>query len=198
MGTFGKDFLLAFVPIFVAVDAIGILPMFINLTEGMDPRWRRKTVRDSVITALCVAVGFVFLGKSIFRLLDISPSDFLVAGGVLLFLIATMDLISGRKLAREAGSVGVVPLGTPLIVGPAVLTTSLMLVDLYSLAPTLLAVVVNVAVAGGVFLCADFLTRLLGQTGTRAISKIVSLILAAIAVMMVRKGVLGIISAASR
>ena len=185
---------MAFVPILIAVDPVGILPIFIGLTEGLDTRSRRRAVRDSVVTASALAIGFVFLGKSLFGLIGVSVNDFLVAGGVLLFLIATLDLVSGRKLAREAGSIGVVPLGTPLIVGPAVLTTALILVDIHGTTTTLAAVVANVLLAGVLLLCAGALTRLLGQTGIRAVSKIMSVILTAIAVMMIRKGILGIIA----
>ena len=188
------NFLLAFVPIFFAVDAIGVLPIFLSLTEGTDTRTRRKIIRDSVVTALFVAVAFVFFGKSIFRLLGVTVHDFLVAGGVLLFLIATLDLVSGRKMAREVGSIGVAPLGTPLIAGPAVLTTALVLVDIYGLLATLGAIVANVVLAGGVLLHAEVLERVLGSTGSKAISKIVSLLLAAIAVMMIRKGLTGMLA----
>jgi multiple antibiotic resistance protein len=187
------DFLLAFVPIFFAVDALGVLPIFLSLTEGVEAAERHRIVLHSVLTALFVAVGFVFLGKSVFQLLGITVYDFLVAGGVLLFLIATTDLLAGRNLSYERSTMGVVPLGTPLIVGPAVLTTALMLVDIRGVAPTLLAIVANVAIAGVVFRFADVLERLLGVNGTRAIRKIVSLLLAAIAVMMVRKGLTGIL-----
>lgn len=192
-----KEFLLAFVPLLIAVDPVGILPIFIGLTEGLDTRSRRRAVRDSVVTACLLAVGFVFLGRSLFGLLGVSVNDFLVAGGALLFLIAALDLVSGRKLAREAGSIGVVPLGTPLIVGPAVLTTALILVDIHGTVVTLAAVVANVMLAGVLLLCAGGLTRLLGQTGIRAVSKVVSVLLAAIAVMMIRKGILGIIALAA-
>jgi len=188
------NFLLAFVPIFFAVDAIGVLPIFLSLTEGTDTRTRRRIIRDSVVTALFVAVAFVFFGKSIFRLLGVTVHDFLVAGGVLLFLIATLDLVSGRKMAREVGSIGVVPLGTPLIVGPAVLTTALILVDIYGLVATLTAIVANVVLAGGVLSYAEGLERVLGSTGSKAISKIVSLLLAAVAVMMIRKGLTGMLA----
>ncbi|HET6428509.1 MAG TPA: MarC family protein [Phycisphaerae bacterium] len=192
-----KGFLLAFVPILIAVDPLGILPIFLGLAEGLDARSRRRAILESVITASVLAVGFVFLGKSLFRLLGVSVDDFFVAGGTLLFLIATLDLVSGRKLAREGGAIGVVPLGTPLIVGPAVLTTTLMLVEIHGIAATLAAVVANVLLAGGLFLCAGALTRVLGQTGIRAGSKVVSLILAAIGVMMIRKGIVGIVAAAA-
>ncbi len=189
-----KEFVLAFVPILIAVDPIGILPIFIGLTEGMDTKARRRAIRDSIVTASLLAVGFVFLGKSLFGLLGITMNDFLVAGGVLLFMIATLDLVSGRKMTREVGAIGVVPLGTPLIVGPAVLTTALMLVDILGVKITLAAVFANVVLAGLMLFCASAMTRHLGQTGIRAVSKIVSVILAAFAVMMIRKGIFGIIT----
>jgi len=121
----------------------------------------------------------------------------MVAGGVLLFIIATLDMTTGTKFARRVETLGAVPLGVPLIVGPAVLTTSLMLVDVHGLTATLAAVVLNLLLAVGILLSADFWNRILGQTGSQAISKVASLILAAIAVMMIRRGIFGIIGGAS-
>lgn len=189
-----RDFMMVFVPLFVAVDAIGILPIFMGLTEGVAAADRRRMVKQSFVTALLVAVGFIFLGKSIFRLLGITISDFMVAGGILLFLIATLDLTTGTKFARRVETLGAVPLGIPLIVGPAVLTTSLMLVDVHGLSATLLAVLLNLLAAVGILLSADFWYRVLGQTGSQAFSKVASLILAAIAVMMIRRGVMEILT----
>ena len=192
-----RDFFLAFIPIFIAVDPAGVLPMFIGLTEDLDAHARRRAIRHSVLTALLVGIAFVLAGKTLFALLGITVDDFLIAGGTLLFLIATLDLVSGRKFARSAGSsVGVVPLGTPLMVGPAVLTTSLMLVDLCGPVATLAALVTNVVLMGLILLGASAITRVLGEAGIRAITKIVSLFLAAIAVMMVRKGIVNIVLAA--
>ena len=182
------NFLLAFVPVFVAVDAIGVLPMFLNLTEGLSKLERRKIVLQSFLTALGVAVGFIFLGKAIFGLMGVRVEDFMVAGGVLLFAISTVDLVSGRQFARAIPTLGAVPIGTPLIVGPAVLTTSLILADVYGLWPTLLSVVVNIALACLIFLGADVLERALGRAGSRAVSKVAALLMAAIAVMMIRRG----------
>jgi multiple antibiotic resistance protein len=188
-----KVFLATFVPLFVAVDAIGILPLFINLTEGMNKDDRQRTVKQSLVTALLVAIGFIFLGKTIFGLMGITIYDFMVAGGLLLFIISTLDMVSGRKYARRIDTIGVVPLGVPLIVGPAVLTTSLMIVNVYGLGLTLLSLVINIILAGVILLTSDFWARMLGQAGSRAVSKIASLILAAIAVMMIRKGLVEII-----
>jgi len=188
-----KVFLATFVPLFVAVDAIGILHLFMNLTEGMDKNDRQKTVKQSLVTALLVAIGFIFLGRTVFNLMGITIYDFMVAGGLLLFIISTLDMVSGRKYARRIDTIGVVPLGVPLIVGPAVLTTSLMIVNVYGLGLTLLSLVINIILAGVILLTSDFWAKILGQAGSRAVSKIASLILAAIAVMMIRKGIVEII-----
>lgn len=183
-----KNFLLAFVPIFVAVDALGILPLYMGLVEDIALADQRRVIKQSLVTALVVAIGFVFLGKSVFHLMGISIEDFMVAGGALLFIIATLDLVSNRKYARRIETMGAVPIGIPLIVGPAVLTTSLMISNVYGLVPTLLALIVNIGIAGLVLLSAGFWTRLLGQAGSQAFSKVANLILAAIAVMMIRRG----------
>lgn len=184
-----EDFFKAFVPIFFAIDAIGVLPIFMGLTAGMDRATRQRTVRQSLLTAVLVAAGFVLLGKSVFELLGITVSDFMVAGGVLLFLIAALDLVRGEKTeARGVATIGAVPLGTPLIVGPATLTMALILVDLYGVVETLAAIVVNIAIAGVILSGGDVLTRVLGKAGSQAVSKVAALILAAIAVMMIRRG----------
>jgi len=193
---FLEKFALAFVQLFFAVDAIGVLPMFVSLTEGMDAPTRRKTVRQMVLTALLVGIGFLFFGDRLFGWLRVTVQDFMVAGGCLLFFIATGDLLSGQQLTRKVGTaVGAVPLGTPLIVGPAVLTMELMLLAVCGWGPTLAAVIANVLLAGVLFRASDLVTRLLGKTGTTVASKVASLILAAIAVMMVRRGITGIIEA---
>ena len=87
------------------------------------------------------------------------------------------------------GELGVVPLGTPLIAGPAVLTTSLILMDQFGVFPTLISVVGNILLAGVTFVFSGIIIRLISVMGSRALSKIASLLLAAIAVMMIRRGV---------
>lgn len=186
-----KNIFLAFIPIFVAVDAIGVLPVFVSLTEGFSKKKKYKVISQSIITAICLAVFFIFLGKAVFKLLNITMGDFMVAGGVVLFCIAIMDIINPlKKRHLPSGELGAVPLGTPLIVGPAVLTTSLIIIDEYGLSPTLISVFSNVILAGIIFSFSNFLIKILGEAGTRALSKVTSLLLAAIAVMLMRKGII--------
>jgi multiple antibiotic resistance protein len=191
MEQFLKDILLAFIPVFVAVDAVGTLPVFVSLTEDLAPPERRSVILQSMITAYCVALGFIFLGNILFRFLGITIGDFMVAGGAILFSIAIIDIVSPVKRQRAPGDApGAVPLGTPLIAGPALLTTSLLMIGQYGIVPTIISVTANIVIAGAVFLSSAFLTRLFGEAGSKALSKIISLFLAAIAVMLIRKGIL--------
>ncbi|MGA2092538.1 MAG: MarC family protein, partial [Sedimentisphaerales bacterium] len=131
------------------------------------------------------AIGFVFLGQLVFRLLGITIGDFMVAGGALLFCIAIIDLVSpGKERRIPDKNLGAVPIGTPLIVGPAVLATSLLIISEYGLLATVISVIVNILFAGLVFSTAFWLIKVLGEAGTKALSKIMSLLLAAIAVML--------------
>lgn len=179
-----------FIPIFVAVDAIGLLPIFIALTQGLDQKTKQKVIVESILTALGLAVGFIFLGRVIFKVLGITIGDFMVAGGLVLFCIAVMELLAAGK-DRLAGvyDFGVVPLGTPLLVGPAVLTTSLIMIDQYGLPMTLASILLNILFAVVLFLFSDVLMKMIGDGGARAVSKVMALLLAAIAVMMIRKGI---------
>jgi len=83
-----KNYLLSFIPIFVAVDAIGNIPLFVSLVEGVSKKERDKIVSDSVTTATVVAVLFMFVGKWVLNLLGITIADFQIAGGALLFVVA--------------------------------------------------------------------------------------------------------------
>lgn len=191
-----NEIFLAFIPVFVAVDPIGLLPLFVSLTNRLGKREKRKIIVQSVITALSLAIAFIFFGKWVFRVLGITIGDFMVAGGVILLCISINDLLQphGKQRHQTYEDVGAVPLGTPLIVGPAVLTTSLIMIDQHGMAATVISVVLNVFLVGVIFFCAEFLIKAIGQAGARALSKIMALFLAAIAVMMIRKGVLQLLA----
>jgi multiple antibiotic resistance protein len=188
-----RNLLLAFIPVFVAVDALGVLPIFISFTREFSVKEKRRIVLQSMITALCLAVVFVFLGKAIFKFLGITVGDFMIAGGAILFTIAIIGIVSPEKKQHlPANELASVPLGTPLIVGPAVLTTALIIIEEYGVYPTLLSITINVLLAGIIFSLSDYLIRVIGDSGSKALSKVTSLLLAAIAVMMMRKGIIQI------
>jgi len=190
-----EPYLLTFIPIFVAVDAIGNIPLFISLVEGVSKKQRQRIIVDSVTTATVLAILFMFVGKWVLRLIGITISDFQIAGGVLLFVIAMRLLLPGTaKYMLSNGQdkdVGVFPLGTPLITGPAVLTTTLMMLDSFGIVSTFVSLMLNMFIVWITLVKADSIMKLMGQGGTRAFSKIIYILLAAIGVMMIRRGLGG-------
>jgi len=190
-----NDVLLAFVPMFFAMDPVGVLPIFVSLTEGMEPAAKRRIIGQSLLTSVIVAAVFIFLGRAIFKFLGITMGDFMVAGGAILFCLSMLDLTGQGKRRREKfADVGAVPIGTPLIVGPAVLTMCLVSMTQYGLVPTLASVAMNIAIVGVLFVFADAFIRVIGPSGSRALSKVLSLLLAAIGVMMIRRGIVEIMT----
>jgi len=188
---FLHDFALAFIPMFVAIDPVGILPLYLTFTRELDGAARRKVTLQAMITALGVALGFMFVGKAFLNTMGITIADFQIAGGVLLLVISVADMVSPAREVRDPGTMddaGIVPLGIPLIAGPALLTTELLLLQQYGALVTASAVIANLALAGVGFLASDRVVRVLGNSGIKGVSKIVSLLLAAIAVMMIRIG----------
>jgi multiple antibiotic resistance protein len=193
-----KNIALSFIPLFVAVDAIGLLPLFVSLTAGLGPRDKDRVIIQSIVTASGLALGFILVGKAVFHLLGITIGDFMIAGGAILFSIALTDLINPaqRRRAASLSEVGVVPLGTPMIVGPAVLTTCLVIIPQYGMVPTMISMLLNLALTGVLLKTSAKLVGFLGEAGTKALSKVVSLLLAAIAVMLVRRGIEELLHAA--
>lgn len=198
-----ETFLLAFVPLFVAIDVFGSFPMFLTMTDRETPDSRRKIAGLSTLTALIVGSGFMLGGQAIMRFIGITISDFRVAGGVILLCFAVYDLLFShlqRNLSEEnnAGtleqkhqrsfSMAVVPLGVPLIVGPAALTALLLLVSQHGPLVTSLAFAINILIVYLLFFNAHAITKHIPQAVLRAMSKVVALFLAAIAVMMMRTG----------
>ncbi|MBN1585921.1 MAG: MarC family protein [Candidatus Omnitrophica bacterium] len=186
-----ESFWLCFIPLLVAVDALGVLPMYMKITEGVDKERLKRVLTQSMWTALLVAYGFLFVGEAFLNALSVTAGDFMIAGGLLLLLISISDLLLGEKIQRkvDGDTLGVVPIGVPLIVGPAVLTTILLVSHQYGQAMTALSIAINIALAGLTFFFAPVIDRFVGKSGMKAISKIASLVLAAIGVRMIRRGV---------
>lgn len=189
MMPFVEDFLRAFIPLFVAIDPIGLAAIFLGLGQGIAPNQRQHIARQATLTGGAVALIFLFLGANIFKALGISASDFQIAGGLILFILAARDLVhpaaEPEKMPRDFG---VVPLGMPLIAGPALITTLIALAQTLGVVIALTALVANLGLLTLAFTFSEKIGRRVGLTGMRAISKIISMLLAAIAVSMIRRG----------
>lgn len=200
-------YLEAFLPLFVAINLLGVLPIFIGLTEGATVPARRRLVVQAVTTAFAIALLILFAGQLIFRTLGITPNDLRVGGGLILLVLSISDLIFGdykRRGPSDEGEkspdaapppVGVVPLGIPLIMGPAAITTIIVSQQANGYLPTLVSMVVNLGLVAVVFFYGPAVLARLGTGVSQAIAKVASLFLAAISVAMIRAGILGMIAA---
>ena len=181
--------LLAFIPIFVAIDPIGLIAIFMGLAPNATREVRQRQGLLGIVTGFAVAIGFIFLGRFIFKAVGISVADFQVAGGLILLGLAGRELIGGEERARSGSEeFGVVPLGMPLIAGPALLTALLILIDTVGLAFTIGSLVVNLVLVQIGFRYARRVEALMGRQGLNGVSKLIALLLAAIAVSLIRRG----------
>jgi len=186
---FVNPFVLSFIPLFIAMDAVGVLPLVIGVTESLDEAGRKRVISRSVLTAGMVGIGFLFLGKLVFWIIGVTVNDFRIAGGVILLVFAIQDLVTQEKTRRLPGpDAGVFPIGTPLIAGPAVLTALLTLADVYGSGVTLAAFLLNLLLVYIIFLFANRVVRFLGSGGVKAAAMLAGLLLAAYAVMLIRSG----------
>ena len=185
-----ENFLKAFIPLFVAIDPIGLAAIFLAMGTNVPPARRKTIANQATWTGGLVALLFLFLGQTIFAALGITVSDFQIAGGLILFILAARDLIhsAAEEPAKLADDFGVVPLGMPLIAGPASITTLILLAQTLGTLITLAALGVNLVLVVLAFAYSNWIGARIGSTGMRAISKIISLLLAAIAVNMIRRG----------
>src|SRR4051794_26882658 len=196
-----RDYIESFLPLFVAINVPGILPMYLGLTETMTSAERRRLTFLAVATATIIAVLILFAGQLVFSLLGITVNDLRVGGGLILLVLSISNLIFGDYRRRDptAGgeedlaSVGIVPLGIPLIVGPAAITSILVSREAYGYIPTLVSLIVNMGLVFLTLIASPYIGRVAGSAGSRAIGKVASLFLAAISVAMIRTGVMGML-----
>lgn len=199
----------AFVTLFVVIDPIGLAPIFVALTHGMDARARRAVALRACLVAVALLLAFGALGESLLAFIGISMPAFRIAGGMLLFLIA-LDMLFERRTRRREDKVdaspeaesdpSVFPLALPLIAGPGALASMILLTGQAGAAgggwPAVIAVnlvmVAVVAIALAFFLAAGMMERLLGRTGILVITRLLGMLLAALAVQFVIDGVRGI------
>ena len=186
-----RGLLLTFIPLFVAVDVVAVVLAYLGIGVRLPEPARRRLILESTITAAAVGLGFLFAGDAILLFLGVTVGDFQIAGGLLLLVLSIHDLLHPDMPLRQPGTrPGVVPLGIPMIAGPAVLTTLITLARTHGYALTVTAYVLNLVIVWAALRWASLVGRLLGEAGGRAITKVLSLVLAAIAVTFIRRGVM--------
>jgi multiple antibiotic resistance protein len=198
-----EAFIAAALPLFVAINIPGILPLYLGMTDALDRRARHGLLIRAMTVAVVVALLMLFAGEIIFRTLGITVNDLRVGGGLILLVLAITDLLFGDLKGRRGGNgiegaqeLAVVPLGIPLIIGPAAITTILVSQGEFGYVVTLAAVIVNMALVFAAFAAGPKLIAWAGPSFSKAMAKIAALFLAAIAVAMIRTGVIGMLAPA--
>jgi multiple antibiotic resistance protein len=197
MHSWPESLLLTFVPLFIVIDALGNLPFIISFSEGMSKRDRRKMIHVAAVTATIVGLAFLFFGQFILNVMGISVGSFAIAGGLILLVLSIKYILTGRMVeAIREEMIAVVPIGTPLLSGPATITTLLLLVGQFPLYIVLISFVLNLLIAWVIFLLGNQIVNFMGKGGLRAVSNVFNLLLAAIAITMIIRGLglLGIIN----
>lgn len=183
------SFVMTFVPLFIVVDTLGNLPVVVSLSEGLSRREHRKLINMAIVTAVIVGLLFLFFGQFILRVMGITVGSFAIAGGLILLILSIRYVFTGELIDVTKGDmIAVVPIGTPLIVGPATITTLLLLATQYHIGMVLISFALNMLLSWIMFRLGDHILHYLGKVGLKAIARIFSLLLAAIAVSMIIKG----------
>jgi len=197
MNDFWNMLLLTFMPLFIAIDPLSKPPFVLSLTEGFSTRQRRKIIHTSIGTAALVGLAFLFFGQFVLSVMGISVGAFAIGGGLVLLVLSINYITKGRMVdANRESMVAIVPIGTPLTAGPATITTLLLLLNEYPLNIVLIAFALNLLFTWIILLLGSKLIKLLGEGGFKAISQVFNLLLAAIAISMMLRGLdmLGIIN----
>ena len=196
-------FVSAFVTLFVIMDPVGTVPIFLSLTGGYERPRARRAARQAVLVSLLVIVVFAFFGQSILDYLHVSLPALQCAGGLLLLLVA-LELLTGRgdePMAQGDTNIALVPLGTPLLAGPgAIVATMVFSKRVDNLGDFLAVGLAVVAVHLCIWLTMTFsvpILRLLRESGILLVTRIAGLLLSAIAVQLVADAVHAFIKAYS-
>ncbi len=188
----------AFVTMFVIVDPIGLAPLFLALTRGRTQAERRRIGLRACMIAIGLLTLFGVAGESLLSIIGIGMPAFRISGGLLLFMIAAEMLFERRTHRREQAvedkpDPSVFPLATPLIAGPAALTSMILLTgqqsgDWIGLLVVHVVMIGVITLAFVLFLMGGVIERILGHTGTTVITRLLGILLAAMAVQFVVDG----------
>jgi multiple antibiotic resistance protein len=193
-----ESFVMTLIPLFIVIDATGDLLFLDKASEGIVRREQKRIANTAVLTAAIIGLVFLFFGQLLLNAMNISVGSFIIAGGIVLLVLSINYMVKGHSVeSDDITKVAIVPLGTPLLAGPATITALLILVKQYPLWVVLISYLVNLAIAWGIFLGKDKILKVMGRGGVKAVSNVFNLLLAAIAVSIALHGLtlLGIIKA---
>lgn len=183
-----------FIMLFVIMDPPGCIPIFMALTKDVSKEERERELNHAVAVASILLLLFAFLGKVVLDVLGITLNSFMIAGGILLLFIA-FDLLRGEHKygVRGGSSVGAVPLGIPLLAGPGAITAVMVIIQSYGVGFVLFAIFSAIIATKLVLGQSERIFRIIGKVGSEVLSRVMGIIVAAIAIQFIMDGILGMI-----
>jgi multiple antibiotic resistance protein len=191
-----SEFISALIPatiaLFIIVDPFGNIPIFIGLTEKIEPAGRRKVFNIATLVGVVLLLFFAFLGQEVFAIFGLSIYAFEIAGGILLLIIAIRILVTGSSSSQtnteSPESLGAVPIAMPLLVGPGAITTTIFNLQSYGTLVAIVAVVIVLSVTWVILRFINGIYRILGKTGSVVIARVMALLIAGIAIQYILTG----------
>ncbi len=183
------------ISLFIIVDPLGNIPIFVSLTEKMGSKERKQAFQTATLVGLILLLFFALIGQQLLILFGITIHSFMIAGGFLLLVIALELLISGgwMEIKTHPESIGAVPLACPLLVGPGAITTTILILQSSNIIVTIASVLIVFALVWTILSFIDPIYNFLGKTGSLVISRVMALFIAAIAVEYVIRGIMHLI-----
>jgi multiple antibiotic resistance protein len=193
---------------FIVIDPIGLVPLYIGLTSHIPGAQRKNIVRKAIFISFGVLAVFILVGKWLLALLGVDPGAFYIAGGIMLFIISLEMLFgrpskskvsereSGAENADEGVSVAVFPLAIPMLAGPGSITTIILYTSagesaqpFLMIAMLFVSLIVILGIVWLVLRASDYIHRLLGETGISVFERIMGLLLSGLSVQFVYEGI---------
>lgn len=183
------EILKSVIALFIIIDPLGLIPIYMALTIRITPDERRRLLSSATLVAFVFLVVFAVVGKWILGIFGVTVSDFRIAGGILLLVIALHVINVAHEEENVSTQPGIVPIAVPLLAGPGAITTTIVLIGSYGLWITLISLAITFVLCYVIFRYVTRLYRLLGETGADVVAKIMGMLLAAIAVQFIRQGI---------
>lgn len=179
------------IALFIIVDPLGNIPIFMSLTEKMPKAQRRKVFNTATLVAFILLLVFALTGQQILNIFGVSIHSFEIAGGILLLIIATKILITGSLAEKNSSpeSVGAVPLAMPLLVGPGAITNTILTLQSDGVVIASFSVFIVLILSWITLRYVTTLYQFLGKTGALVIARVMAMFIAAIAVQYILIGI---------
>ena len=189
---FSIDLIRMIIILFVVIDPIGTIPITIGVTKNMEKSKKRSLFKNTVMVVVILLLVFAFAGNEILSIFEIQISSFMIAGGVLLFIVA-IEFLTHGEWRMGGGNIeqeqGIVPLAFPLLSGPGALTIALISFQTSGGLVTLIAILVVTAITYLVLLSSEPINKILGKRGSLIVTRVFAIFLAAFAIQFMINGI---------